>query len=432
MEEGEAALDNLQELEEQNESIDILEQAGIVKPKSKDSMKRFFSPQKFPKDQIVENMAKLNAEQRIFVMQILKRIKTENKPFYYFLSGAAGVGKSTVINAINQLVSHHCDQVRGPNHDSVKVLLTAFSGKAAYIINGTTLHTAFALPFSQFGGELTTLSNDVANTIRTSLIHLELLIIDEISMVGSKILTWVHHRLVEIFGRNEPFGGISVIVVGDLHQLPPVGDRKVFQPFDSPNNNRIGKLLGPVSPLWSVFEYFPLTQVMRQKDDVDFVNALNHLAIGEMTDNDIKLMKSRETNEKDVPVEAIRLYKTNDDVNAYNKKRIHEMAGELIKHTASDSVTGKVTKQMRTNTLRTMRGLNKNKTFGLEYNLDLKIGIRYMVTVNTDIEDGLVNGATGTLRYIHSKFIFSKHFFNLQTHTINDLIIGFQIYRIPN
>ena len=101
------------------------------------------------------------------------------------------------------------------------------------------------------------------------------------------------------------------MVVGDLHQLPPVGEGKVFKPFGNPNNNPIGNLLGPVSVLWENFEYFELTEVMRQKDDAAFINALNNLVIGQMTDSDIDLIKSRECAEEKVPVEAIRLYGQN-------------------------------------------------------------------------------------------------------------------------
>lgn len=166
-----------------------------------------------------------------------------------------------MINSIYQLATHYFDNVAGALPDTIKVLLTAFSGKAASLINGTTLHTDFALPINQYGGELPTLSNDVANTIRAQLVNVKLLIIDEISMVGAKNFHYVHQRLIQITGRNEPFGGISVLVVGDLHQLPPVCDQKVFKPMKNPNNNPIGKLFGPISQLWEIFEYFELTQV---------------------------------------------------------------------------------------------------------------------------------------------------------------------------
>ncbi|XP_031637004.1 uncharacterized protein LOC116349612 [Contarinia nasturtii] len=391
---------NMEYINEQDEPVDILAQGGLVKPKSKETSNRYFCPQKFPKNEILPMLEVLNSKQRLFVMEILKRLKCEYTPFNIFLSGAAGVGKSTVINAIYQLASHHFDNIHGINPDSLKVLLAAFSGKAACIIGGTTLHTAFALPINQFGGDLPTLSNNIANTIRAQLVHLKLMIIDEISMVGSKILHWIHQRLVQIFGKNEPFGGISVIVVGDLHQLPPVGDQKVFKPFRNPNNNRIGSLLGPVSVLWENFEYFELSQVMRQKDDINFVNALNHLVIGQMTANDIQLIKSREVTDQNVPTDAIRLFWSNADVNFYNVKRIEQMTGDLIKHRALDNICGKISAASKKKRLETMSNMSRHQTYGLPYDLDLKIGIRYMVTVNIDVEDGLVNGATGTLGYI--------------------------------
>lgn len=329
-------------LREQGEPVDILEQGGLVKPKTKEtSTNRYFAPMKVPHNEVLQSLENLNTRQRTFVMHVLKCLKSNN-PFNIFLSGAAGVGKSTVINAIYQMATHHFDDIPGQNPDTIKVLLTAFSGKAACIINGTTLHAAFALPVNQYGGELPNLSNDVANTIRALLKHLKLLIIDEISMVGTKILHWVHQRLVQITGRNEPFGGISVLVVGDLNQLPPVGDQKVFLPFGNPNNNPIGKLLGPVSKLWEPFQYYELAQVMRQKDDVQFVNALNNLAIGQMTEDDIKVIKSRETSESDVPIDAIRIFRANADVDAYNEKRIAAMEGELIVNMAQDNVIGKI------------------------------------------------------------------------------------------
>lgn len=71
-------------------------------------------------------------------------------PFRIFLSGAAGVGKSTIIKAVYQLTSYHFDNIRGENPDSVKTMLTAFSGKAASIINGTTIHSTFALQVNQW------------------------------------------------------------------------------------------------------------------------------------------------------------------------------------------------------------------------------------------------------------------------------------------
>lgn len=211
------------------------------------------------------------------------------------MSGVAGVGKSTVINTVYQILTHHYDNLRGSDPSTIKVLLTAPSGKAAHSVNGT-LHTAFALPVNQYNGtELSELSSDVANLIRTQLLDLKCYRIDEISMVGTSLFYWVHQRLVQIFGRNLPFGGISILVVGDMNQLAPICDSKVFLPFKNPNNTSLGKLIS-ISPLWEHFEYFELNEIMRQRDEAEFIEALNHLAAGNMTKEDIDLIKTRKIN----------------------------------------------------------------------------------------------------------------------------------------
>lgn len=87
-------------------------------------------------------------------------------------------------------------------------------------IGGVILHTAFALPITQYGRQMPKLSADVANTIRENLFELKLLIIDEISMVGSTMFSQVDTRLRQIMGQNKSLGGVSVLMMGDLYQLP--------------------------------------------------------------------------------------------------------------------------------------------------------------------------------------------------------------------
>lgn len=91
------------------------------------------------------------------------------------------------------------------------------------------MHTAFALPVSQFGGKMPELSMEVANSIREKLFNIKLLIIDEISIVRNVLFTRVDSRLQQIMGVNQPFGGISVLVVGDLNQLPSVMDSPIYK-----------------------------------------------------------------------------------------------------------------------------------------------------------------------------------------------------------
>ena len=125
-------------------------------------------------------------------------------PFYIFLSGSAGFGKSTVINAIYQTISYYLSKLPGEKQNVMHVSLCAPSGKAAFLIGGVTLHTAFKLPISQNSRQMPDLSLDLANTIRVQLFHLKVLIIDEISMVGARMLSQVDTRPRQIKGVNEP------------------------------------------------------------------------------------------------------------------------------------------------------------------------------------------------------------------------------------
>lgn len=169
------------------------------------------------------------------------------------------------------------------------------------------------------------LSNEVANTIRCNLIHLKLLIIDEISMVGCNTLTKIDTRLRQITNKNENFEGISVIVVGDLNQLPPVQDGMVYS---TPKISLLSKLAGNV--LWDEFKLFELTQIMRQKDDLAYITALNNLVHCSMTDEDNSLIQSRIVQDDQVPESAIRLFYENKNVDVYNIKKIQATKGETF------------------------------------------------------------------------------------------------------
>jgi len=90
----------------------------------------------------------------------------------------------------------------------------------------------FSLPVNQAGSAISSLSPDLLNTLRSTFIYLNVLIIDEISMVGGTMFSHLDSRLKQIFSNvDAPFGGILVIVFGDLRQLRPVCDRWISQPL---------------------------------------------------------------------------------------------------------------------------------------------------------------------------------------------------------
>ncbi|XP_011866730.1 PREDICTED: ATP-dependent DNA helicase PIF1-like, partial [Vollenhovia emeryi] len=336
------------------QEIDIFGQTGLTTC-TKSNKRKFNIPPKSTKEEVINLMGSL--------------------PIRIYIGGSAGVGKSVLINAIYQVLLNYFNEDPGEKNNSVKILLCAPSGKAAFLIGGVTLHTAFALPITQYGGQMPELSADVANTIRESLFELKLLIIDEISMVGSTMFSRVDTRLRQIMGRNLSFGGVSVLVVGDLYQLPPVMDTHIYLSSKSCTLSFLAE-----NVLWNEFQYFELSEIMRQKGDKSFTIALNNLARCAMTANDIAIIKSRETKEGHVPKDAIRLYPDNCSVNSFNKMKIDSHEGQSFEFIAKDSILGKIS--------------------SLAYKVSLKIGINYMITTNIDVEDGLVNGACGKLKQI--------------------------------
>uniref|UniRef100_A0A8D9E244 ATP-dependent DNA helicase n=1 Tax=Cacopsylla melanoneura TaxID=428564 RepID=A0A8D9E244_9HEMI len=346
-------------------------------------------------EDLFNTLLTLNKEQRELVIHVYHCFKIGALPLRIYMSGSAGVGKSAVISTIFNLMSKYFEEKVGPKTDGMKILLAAPSGLAAFNIGGMTLHSAFALPVTEYGGQMPELSNDIANTIRAQLLDLQLLIIDEVSMVGGRVFQRVDTRLRQIMGKNQSFGGVSVILVGDLNQLPPVLDTPIYLPLKV---NRLSILTDNV--LWEEFRCFELVQIMRQRNDVAFITALNNLAAGTMTTEDVSLIKSREVREEDVPVEAIRLFSTNKTVADYNDAKIKNHPGEMYRCLAKDHISGKITEERKTKIREILSKKLPKETGGLTGELQFKIGIKYMMTSNVDISDGLVNGACGFLVHL--------------------------------
>ena len=151
------------------------------------------------------------------------------KPFQTFLSGGTGVGKSFLIKAITEYLKR---VLRYPNQnpDQPSVLVTASTGKAATGINGITLHSAFHLPVKSGlkSYEYKKPSDETLHMLRNKYQYLNFLIIDEISMIGRETFGHLDVALKAIMQNSSPFGGVSLLVVGDLLQFPPVNQKGMF------------------------------------------------------------------------------------------------------------------------------------------------------------------------------------------------------------
>ncbi len=208
------------------------------------------------------------------------------EPLHVFITCGAGTGKSHLIKAIQYEAGRLLSTVsRHP--DSVSVLLTAPTGIAAYHLNAATIHNTFSigkdvrLPYTPLGEER-------LNSLRAKFSDLQILIIDEISMVDHNLLAYIHGRLRQIkqTGDFSPFGNVCVLAVGDFYQLPPVKGKSLYTDDVTVN-------------LWSsLFKVVELTTIVRQKDSqfADLLNRLRTRTKGTpMLNSDVEILKSCQT-----------------------------------------------------------------------------------------------------------------------------------------
>ncbi|XP_059198565.1 uncharacterized protein LOC131978809 [Centropristis striata] len=331
----------------------------------------------------------LNETQMLIFYQIrqwcLDRVNGKKPdPLHVFVTGGAGTGKTHLIKAIQyeamRLLSRGC---RDP--DDICVLLTAPTGIAAHNLNAATIHNAFSigidvrLPYTPLGEEK-------LNSLRAKYSSLQLLIIDEISMVDHKLLAYIHGRLRQIkqCGDYSPFGNVSVIAVGDFYQLPPVKGKALY--LDDVGVN-----------LWSqLFKIAELKTIVRQKDQV-FAELLNRVRTRlkgtPMTASDIEILKGCETGEVS---SALHIFPTNRQVNEHNVQQLFKSCPDYVEIEAQDFVNSK-----KTGKLELISG-HHSRAFDtcLDEKLLLGKDARVMLFKNLDVADGLVNGVCGTVTHI--------------------------------
>ena len=172
---------------------------------------------------------------------------------------------------------------------------------------------------------------------------LKLLIVDEVSLLGSDMLYKIHLRLNEILQNDSPhgFGGISVILVGDLLQLAPVKAKYIFE---EPKNSHF-KAFHEVNSLWSTFQPMILQQNHRQGNIHEFslnfrilfyhcfsigsanewANRLNRFREGLVTEEDLEVLKGRITSDCHLSKDALHIFYTNVEVSEHNDRMLNTL-----------------------------------------------------------------------------------------------------------
>jgi nucleoside-triphosphatase THEP1 len=210
-----------------------------------------------------------------------------------FLTGKAGTGKTTFLRHIVQ-------------HSHKKSVIVAPTGIAAINAGGVTIHSLFQLPFGSFVpvNQVTQSNlqqfkvNDPASLMRGLHMHenkrkilreLELLIIDEVSMLRADLLDAMDTVLRSVRRKAQPFGGVQVLFIGDLLQLPPVvkdGEWETLKKYYNSIFFFDARVLQHEKPI-----YVELDKIYRQDDEV-FIGLLNNLRNNTVSANDVTLLNT--------------------------------------------------------------------------------------------------------------------------------------------
>ena len=289
-----------------------------------------------------------------------------------FLTGKAGTGKSTFLRYIAA-------------NTKKKHIVLAPTGIAAINAGGSTLHSFFKLPFHPL------LPNDsmysvrnIRNTLKYNsekikiIREVELIIIDEISMVRADIIDFID-KVLRVYCRNmrEPFGGKQLLLVGDIYQLEPVvreDDRRLLNPFYRSSFFFDAK----------IFQQFQLvsielTKVYRQSDPV-FISILDHIRTSQAQSKDLQLLNQRvgaQLDESDSKL-AITLSTRRDTVDFINENQLKLLPGEPTLFRGN------------------IQGEFPESSLPTPIELYLKTGAQ-IIFIKNDIEHQWVNGTLGTI-----------------------------------
>lgn len=339
----------------------------------------------------------MNLKQRELLLLVTRNIKEQleqnsSRRLRLFVTGGAGVGKTFTFNILKNQVN------RCFNRKAVKV--AALTGVAARLVGGTTIHSLLKLPVQKDGvitPNMPQLTGRYLKHMRQQWKDIEFLFIDEISMVPYEMLCMIDSRLRQLKNKeNLPFGGINIIVFGDLMQLPPVRGAQVF--------NQPARFL-PAIHIWRHLTLVELTKNMRQQGDTRFADLLNALRVGELNGQHFELLMSRliteATGDFDLD-KAIRIYPLRAQVEAHNNavlEKYRQQGKQIYKIKAQDQIIN-ATRNVANVDIENIVHNDVNKTGGMPKYLEIFVGAKVMLRSNINVEKGLVNGAMGEITEI--------------------------------
>ncbi|MDP3556780.1 MAG: helix-turn-helix domain-containing protein [Bacteroidota bacterium] len=315
---------------------------------------------------------------------VLNFVNQTNQPI--FLTGKAGTGKTTLLKYIKE--------------NTVKqIAVVAPTGVAAINAGGSTIHSFFQFAFAPFLPVMNlegaadyskTTVNFKYNSLRLSILRkLELLVIDEISMVRADLLDQIDFVLRTTRKKTHlPFGGVQVMFIGDMHQLPPVVNHEEWkllnQIYQSPYffDSLVIKNNPPV--------YIELGKIYRQNEQA-FIDILNKVRNNNLSLKDLETLNSHYRSDL-----SNQFIQSNITLTTHNQK--------------ADEINQKLLNALpeRTYTFKSkVEGIFNEKNFPAEEVMTLKIGTRVMFLKN-NAEKNYYNGKIGIVTYLSDSTIKVK------------------------
>ena len=317
-------------------------------------------------EELHQDIFRLTDEQRTVFTLVKNHFDISCKdPLHIFISGGAETVKSFLIKTMVEWLRLFNASYIG----SDPVLVCGPTGMSAKNIGGKTLHSSLKLPV-QHGSEPSykELSSKTLQDLRKQYRSIHTIVIDEIYMVSSQTLLYIHRRLCSIKGNDDYFGGLNVILIGDFLQLKPVRGTFAFR-------NTV---------LWSLFDTYLLNTNMRQKDNDGYSEILNRIRIGIVTAKDIAVLSSRVIENSYPNFQGVlRVYPTLKEVKDYNLAQQNNLLNNTIQieafHQFSNADIG------RDDNISAFIPSDDRDAGGLPNNLVLSINTRVMLILTLQL-----------------------------------------------
>ena len=303
---------------------------------------------------------------------------------YFFFQGRGGVGKSFVLKTI----ARYINDVAG--HRFLKV--GAPTGNSAYAVGGATLHSKLQIPVDhEKNNAAPKLEGERLWRLQEEFRDCKLLVIDEKSMISTTRLFQVDQRLKQAFPKHAhlPFGGISLVLMGDFSQLPPVMEKALFDPVQARVESETrGKML------YLLFDkVINLTESKRQEGNEAFKALLDKVADGTLQNEDMAAIQSRSfkqlsaEEQKEFMQTAVYIAARKRDLIPFNVTRYKELNAPVAVIAAKNTGPG-------------ASNASADKAGGLLNYTMLADGGNVILKTNLWQEAGLTNGRSGICRDI--------------------------------